>query len=394
VQSRRPSPPAAPPDAETLQRRAAADPGVIGFGGGLPADVLFPRAALTAAFVRAVQRPAAAALQYGWPEGLEGLRTQIAERLRRRGAAVAPEEVLVTNGAQQALAIALQILCRAGARVGVDPETYPGALDVFTARGLVAAPLDGDVRALYLMPALSNPRGHGMDDLARARARARRLPIIEDDAYADLRFEGPAGRPLLADDRERVFHVGTFSKTLCPGLRVGYLVPPPRHKARALRWKRSADLQPNTLAQTIVEDFLGHQDFDARIVKLRRYYGRKAARLLEALRRELPRWEIDEPEGGFAVWCYPDEERPELDFLARAVDEGVSFDPGSMFRGNGAVTPLAVRLCHSSVDEARIEEGVRRLARAWRRLAGPGARGPRARPASPGPGRTNAPLRR
>lgn len=363
------SPARALPDVDPLDallRRAAATPGTIGFAGGLPSARQFPRRGMIAAFVGAVAPPEAAALQYGWPEGEATLRAWIATRLRGRGAPVAPEDVIVTSGAQQAIALAVQLTCRRGDRVAVDPESYAAALQLFRGRGLEPTTTLTGACAAYVMPALANPRGGSLGQAARERLHRARIPVIEDDAYADLPFGGAVPPPLLAQDRRRVFHVGTFSKTLCPGLRVGWLVPPPHLLRRALARKSEADLQANGLAQAILADFLGRTDFDARLRSLRRYYGRKARRLVDAVRRRVPSWRVAMPEGGFSVWVETDVAADEGAFLARAVDAGTSFDPGSWFRADAAVAPLAFRLSFSAVDDDRIDEGVARLARAWR----------------------------
>lgn len=364
---------------ERLQRIAAAQPAVITLGGGLPADELFPRAALARAFVRAMREPAASALQYAWPEGRERLRAWIADRLRGRGARVQADDVIVTSGAQQAIAIAAQLVLHRGGAVGVDRETYPAALDLFRTRGAVPrAGLDG-VRAFYAMPAIGNPRSRGMSAAARADLLARGLDVIEDDAYAELRFDGRVPPPLLAVAPDRVWHIGTFSKTLCPGLRVGWLVPPAAWRERALELKHATDLQSSSLGQTVLELFLASTDFDARLGRARSFYWRRAARLQRAVRRLLPGWHADEPEGGFALFLEADEPGDDALLLEIATALGVSFDPGRSFRPDEAAAPLALRLCFSFARSSDLDEGVRRLARAWdvyrqRRDAEAGAR--------------------
>lgn len=351
---------------EILKRRAADTPGLISFAGGLPAPGEFPRSKLAASFVRALQNPSCPALQYGWPEGHEDLRAWIAGQLRRRGAQVARDDVIVTSGAQQAVSLAAQMIRGSGARIGVDPESYPGAIELFQALGATIIDDHSHVDAHYLMPAISNPRGRKLSRGDRAKVLSSLRPIIEDDAYADLSFDGPAPRPLLADAPDRVFHVGTFSKTLCPGLRIGWLVPPRALRADVLQLKQSDDLQAASLPQAILEDYLRTEDFDHRLVRLREFYGRRATRMERALRRYLPGWRFDLPAGGFAIWVEPDAEPNEAFFLAAAIEHGVAFDPGSMFRAGGAVSPFALRLCFSSVwRDDDLDEGVRRLARCW-----------------------------
>lgn len=370
------------PDAiETLLRKAAGESGVIGMGGGLPSPRQFPRRALVEALADVVLQPAPEALQYAWPEGSDGLRARIADHMRSRGAGtdIEPDRILVTSGAQQALMVAAQLVCPRDSRILTDPETYPGALDLFRARGITPVPwtagtpagIPADVCAVYAMPAVGNPQGVGLSEAARRELLASGLPVLEDDAYGDLRFDGPGPRPLCAEAPDRVFFIGTFSKTLAPGLRVGWLVPPERFREEAVRLKRDADLQANGLGQAIVERYLSEEGFPRRLEKLRAFYRRRAKRLASAVRRELPGWRFRFPEGGFALWLEPDApDCPggELGLLEAAVAEGVSFDPGSLFRPDRSPHPISLRLCFSALDPDALAEGAKRLARAWRRV--------------------------
>jgi len=221
---------------DRLLRRAAGDPRIVGFAGGLPADISFPRVRLARAFVAAMSRAGAAGLQYGWPEGSPALRAFVAARLAARGAAIGADDVIITSGAQQAIAIALQLIAARGDRVAVDAESYPAALELMRARGLLAVPARfvratrgacgtaaaphrdevGAFACVYAMPAIANPRGTTMTAAGRRALVARGVPVIEDDAYADLSFRGPPPPPLLADAgaRDRVFHVGALTATV------------------------------------------------------------------------------------------------------------------------------------------------------------------------------------
>jgi 2-aminoadipate transaminase len=347
---------------------------VIGFAGGLPSVDRFPRRELAAAFARSIRRRDVPALQYAWPEGFAPLRERIADRMATRGAKVKADDVIITSGAQQAITIAASLVLRPGAPVGVDAESYPAALDTFRTLGFTPTPGLAP-RVLYRMPAVSNPRGIGMTAHQRRQVLTARRWVIEDDAYGDLRFDGPAPRPLLATARSRVLYVGTFSKTLGPGLRLGFLIVPPSLQARAVQRKASDDLQANSLSQALVEDYLAHHDFDAFADGLRRHYARRAERLMKAVRRHLPSWSFDAPEGGFGLWVRTDQRADETRFLRRAVQAGVSFDPGSPFRCvRSRRGPTVLRLCFSSVREDAMEEGARRLARAWSATTRVGAR--------------------
>jgi 2-aminoadipate transaminase len=314
------------------------------------------------------------------------LREQIAARLRARGAEVAADDVLVTNGAQQAIAIAVGLVCRAGEAITVDAQTYPSALDLFRSAGVVPVTSD-EPRVAYVMPAVANPTGQALAPQARRHLLERpdRL-FIEDDAYAELSFAGPPPPPLLAEARARTLHVGTLSKILCPGLRVGWLVVPPRYRVRARRLKQSSDLQAGGLAQFVVSDFLDHDDLDRRIRKLRRFYRNRAAHLLRALGQHAPGWRFTPPIGGFSVWVETNADAPEEELLSQALAQGVSFDPGSSFRPEDVERPLAFRLCYSTADPARFGEAVRRLSTAWRRVRASAARrSPSARPSKANP---------
>ncbi len=364
---------------DDLLRAAAADARVIGLAGGLPSESQFPKRELARAFLRVLRRAGTPALQYGWAEGSAGLRAFVAGRLRARGADTRPDDVIITSGAQQAIAIALELTARAGDAVGVGVETYPAALELMRARRLLPVCEWRGPRVRYAMPAVHNPRGDALTDATRAALLGARGAIIEDDAYAELRFDGPPPRPLLAEAPQRVLHVGTLSKTLSPGLRIGWLVVPRRMRERALRLKAGTDLQASSLGQAIAEAYLVGDgdlpavDWDARLVRLRRFYRRRATLLSGAVRLALPDWRFTAPAGGFAIWAEaPADARAvdELTFLQEAVQAGVAFDPGSTFRPGAAPAPLAVRLCFSAAAATSFEEGARRLARAWHRARG------------------------
>lgn len=363
---------------EALQRRAIEVPGALGLSGGLPADRLFPAAALSRAVSRVFARRAAMALQYGWPEGDETLRAWIAERMRTRALDVGPSDVIITNGAQQAIGIAMDVLAGGldpggGDRVGVDAATYPAVLDLLRARGTSPA-VDPASRIAYTMPVIQNPRGLGLSPEERAALVASGAALIEDDAYAELRFDGRIPPPLAAAARHRVWYVGTFSKTLAPGLRVGWLVPPPDRLREALKHKHAHDLQANSFAQAVLAEFLAHDDVEARLARARAHYAANAARLAEALHCYAPRWRFTMPEGGFSIWVTTDIEGDDTALLERAIAERVTFDPGSQFYAAPPGGPISFRLCYSAIGRGSIDTAVRRLVAAVEAFArAPGA---------------------
>lgn len=348
------------PRIERLQRRFVARPGVLSLAGGLPAAETFPLEALA----HALRSASANALQYDWPEGRAGLRARIAERLAKRGARVDPGDIIVTNGAQQAIDLAARLLAPDAGRVWVPSECYPAALELFRVRGLTLATEPEGADLAYAMPLVANPVGRALEPDERRRLLEAAPFVIEDDAYAELAFDGRCGPPLLAAAPDRVAHVGTFSKSLCPGLRVGWLVVPAAHREAARRAKQLMDLQANGLGQCLVERFLALHEFDRHLEELRVHYARRAQALCEAVQKELPSFRFVEPRGGFSLWVVSDLPGEDTDLLATALAHGVSFDPGGDFRPNGASSPLAMRLSYSSLPIASMREAARRLARA------------------------------
>ncbi len=312
--------------------------------------------------------PGSPALQYGWPEGSKALRGFIAGRLRERGAAVDAESVIITNGAQQAIALAVDVLSRHH-EIQVDDVSYPAALDLFKRRNRRVTTRGRVSRLAYVMPVIGNPTGLPMTKERRASLFSSQCLIIEDDAYAELDFGRAAPRPLLADAPLRTFHVGTFSKTLCPGLRVGWLIAPLRWRRRIIKLKQAIDLQPSSLSQLVLEQYLEANDYERRLARLRAFYRRRADRLARAVHAELPSWRFDEPAGGFGLWITADAEVDEVKLMDAAVAEGVSFDPGSLFSAVPGEYdgPARLRLTFSLAEESDLAEGVKRLRRAWQR---------------------------
>lgn len=344
------------PSIESLQRACAARTDVIALAGGLPDPQLFPREAMRRAIDTVMAEPKLGALQYGWPEGDEKLRQWIGRRVGARA-----DDVIVTAGAQQAIALATSIIQRGGV-IGVAPTTYPAALELFASQGLAPSDSTSRVDAFYLVPEIGNPEGLPLGDGLAEIVRTSSVPVIADDAYAELRFDG--ARTHVSHRFSRVWRIGTFAKTLCPGLRVGWLVPPPEHRALVLRLKHDADLQSNGLGQAVLAELLRTWDYDAHVDRARKVYAGRAEALAGALRRHLPTWTFREPEGGFSIFVDTNVIGNDVAFLAVASAHGASFDPGRMFRTR-ARDRIELRLCHCNVDGPVLEEGVKRLARAW-----------------------------
>jgi 2-aminoadipate transaminase len=354
---------------DSLIRQGAANSRVILLGGGIPAPELFPRKRLADAFLSAMQDPRGAALQYDWPEGQVGLREWVAMRLRSRGASIEADDIIITAGAQQGIALASHFLLPPGARIRVAAESYPAALELFRHREAQLM-VDGEAAdCVYFMDGIDNPRGLVPDSASRARLVHEGLPLIVDEAYAELTFDGSGSRPLLFDAPDRVWHIGSLSKTLCPGLRIGWLVPPRGMVERTIRLKFAADLQTSSLSQVVVERYLADEDFDGHLGRARDLYQTRARALSAAMRHHLPEWRFAEPAGGFALFAetaYP-AEHPAADeeWLRTATEHGVAFDPGSLFQVRPDPGSLAIRLCFSATEETALLEAVERLQIAW-----------------------------
>jgi 2-aminoadipate transaminase len=343
---------------EELQKQAADRHDVVGFAGGLPASDLLPREELARALAE-VATTDDAALQYGWPEGAPDLRAWVTRRLSARGAVVDPERVIITAGAQQALAIATHVL--GNRSIAVGDATYQGALDAFGPRAVAHG---DDVR--YVIAGVSNPQGTPQAPALDLLGSAREL--IVDEAYAELRFDGRVLTPLLAEAAERVWHIGTVSKTIAPGLRVGWLIPPGRHHTAALDFKHEADLQTASVSQVALARLFDLVDYDALLDKARTTYAARAVALAAALRRHAPDLRFTDPIGAFSIWIETGEQGDEIALLEAALDEGVMFDPGSYFRPTRG-GDIALRLCYSNAAIDRFDDGVQRLVRAltrWR----------------------------
>jgi 2-aminoadipate transaminase len=339
-----------------LQKQAAERDDVIGLAGGLPAEELLPREQMA----RALAQVAASRdelLQYGWPEGVEQLRKWIAQRLAARGGDVDPERVIITAGAQQALSIVGSLFNNRA--IAVSEATYPAAIEAFAAGGARVVEHGGEVR--YLIAGVGNPQGVTGDERVGGA-------LIVDEAYAELRFDGRLPPLLMTDAPDRVWHIGTISKTLAPGLRVGWLVPPEAEHGAALDIKHAADLQTGGLSQAALARLLAMLDYDAFVASARAVYAQRATALIEGLRRHAPALTFDEPQGGFSIWIETEVKGDEIALLETALATGVMIDPGNLFRA----TPrerIAFRLSFSHVPPEQLDEGARRVAAMFERFA-------------------------
>jgi len=399
-------------EAEEERRRAlvapaaGADGRVISFAGGIPDSGFFPIDGFRRVLNQVVREEGAALLQYSAVAGYAPLRRFLSTYLLRFGLEARPEEILIVNGSQQGFDLIARTLLDPGDAVAIEQPTYPRAVQVFRASGaqLLAVPWAADgprVEALerllerhapklfYCQPTCHNPTGLAMSgETARrllAAAGRHQVPIVEDGFDPSLHYGERPRAPLKAQDRAGiVIYIGTFSKILFPGLRLGWILAPAPLIERLTAAKQLADLHTSTLLQAAVHRFCERKLLDRHAARVARQYGRRRALLLRSLERRMPegvRW--TEPQGGFSLLVTLPHGLSASALLPRALDRGVAFTPGAAFfvDGGGEST---LRLSFSAVAEGEIDEGVRRLADVVReQLRRPARRDPGERVAMP-----------
>lgn len=371
-------------------------PGIISFAGGFPDSTLFDVDGIREAVNTALTEEAGGALQYGATEGYGPLREQIAAFMATKGAsALSPDDLIVTTGSQQALDLIGKTLISPGDKVIVEGPTFLATIQCFKLYGaeLITAPVDGEgVRTdalealiaehkpkfVYLIPTFGNPSG-ALLSAERRRAvlemavRHNTL-IVEDDPYGDLYFGDAPPPSLLAlsdavpGSRERLVHCGSLSKVLSPGLRVGWMVAPPALLAKATMCKQFSDAHTSTFAQATAAQYLKAGRMPATLAQVRAVYAERAACMGAALRRELgDAIDFVQPQGGLFVWARLTGSGGRLadggELARRAIDQGVAFVPGAPFFARQPDV-ASLRLSFATVGTERIEEGVRRLAKA------------------------------
>lgn len=365
--------------------KVAERPDILSFAGGLPAPELFPIDALADAHARVLAREGAAALQYSATEGFVPLRDWIVARLRAAGIDCDVERTLITTGSQQGIDLAARVLLNPGDRVAVENPSYIAALQVFGGyearfaavasddEGLQVDDLDRQhaaepVKLVYIVPNFQNPKGTTLSVARRhalvAFAQRHGVPILEDDPYGELRFEGEPLPALAAlDDKGVVIHLGTFSKTLAPGLRVAWAIGPLDVVRAMTVAKQACDLHSASLTQRALAALFERFDYGAHVATLRRVYRERRTTMLAALDRHMPPgtgW--TQPEGGMFTWVELPGGLRAVDIFEAALAEKVAFVPGSPFY---AVEKRhdTLRLNYSNRPPDLIDEGMSRLGR-------------------------------
>ncbi len=364
-------------------------PGIISFAGGLPSSKTFPVAEFDAACAKVLRDDPAGALQYAASEGFGPLREQVAEMLPWN---VDPAQVLITTGSQQGLDLVAKVLIDSSSKILVESPTYLGAVMAFIPmepkvvsvasdeHGVIIDDLSGkaqDARFLYVLPNFQNPTGRTMNESRRAALSAlaldRGLPLIEDNPYGDLWFDAPPPAPLTARNPDGCIYLGSFSKVLAPGLRLGFMVAPKAVYPKLLQAKQAADLHSPGFNQRMIAEVMKDGFLQRHVPTIRALYKSQRDAMLEALVEHFPdshnqpdqslTW--NSPAGGMFLWARLPKDMSAVDLLPFAVDKGVAFVPGAPFYvDHGDPRTLRLSFVTPSVDE--IHQGVAALALAIR----------------------------
>jgi len=374
-------------------------PDVISFAGGLPAPDVFPVKEFQEACQKVLAEHGPQALQYSTTEGYRPLREMIARHTARYGIVVSAENILITSGSQQALDLIGKVFINPGDRILVEKPTYLGALQAWNTyqAEYITVPLDDDgiqtegleealrigPKFLYVLPNFHNPAGVTLSLERRKKlielADHYGVPIIEDDPYGQLRYEGDHLPALFVIDNEvqghngvpysgNVIYLSTFSKTLAPGLRLGWVIAPVEVIKKLVQAKQGSDLHTSTFTQMVAYEVARGGFLDRHVRFIRQVYRERRDAMLDALERYFPegiRW--THPQGGLFLWVILPEDLDASEILKEAIKEKVAFVPGVAFYADGSGRNT-MRLNFSYMTPDKIEEGIKRLARVLERF--------------------------
>ncbi len=359
-------------------------PEVISFAGGLPAPELFPVEEMKMVSQKVLEESGQQALQYSPTEGFPPLREKIAQRMEKVGVKTNAENILITNGSQQGLDFSGKIFLNSGDVVVVESPSYLGAINAFKAydckflevptddNGMIMEELEKalenteNVKMIYVIPDFQNPSGRTWSLERRKRlieiANKFDLPIVEDNPYGELRFEGESLPSIKSMDTEgRVIFLGTFSKTFCPGLRMGWVCASDEVINKYILVKQGADLQSNSMSQRELNAFLEMYDLDEHIEKIKKLYKGRRDLMLKTMKEHFPpEVKYTHPEGGLFTWAVLPEHINARELMAKALEKNVAFVPGGSFFPNGG-NENTMRINYSNMPEDRIVEGIRIL---------------------------------
>jgi 2-aminoadipate transaminase len=352
-------------------------PEIISFAGGLPSPATFPVERMKEAFDKVLTDSGRVALQYGPTDGYAPLREWIANSLSTEGSTIVPEQILMVSGSQQALDLLGKVLIDEGSRVLVETPSYLGALQAFSVyrpefksvdtddHGLVPSSVRGvakGARLLYSLPNFQNPTGRSLSverrrELVETCAELG-LPLIEDDPYGALSYKGEPMPRMVAMNPDGVIYMGSFSKVLTPGIRLGYVCAPLPLVRRLELAKQAADLHTAQLTQMVVHEVVKDGFLDQHIPTIRTLYGNQCQAMLAAMDEHFPEgvsW--TKPEGGMFIWVTLPKHVDAMKLLDQSIAARVAFVPGAPFYANEAATNT-LRLSFVTVPPERIRDGI------------------------------------
>jgi 2-aminoadipate transaminase len=365
---------------ETLKMMAT--PGMISFGGGNPAPELFPLREFQEACRYVLEHDGPSSLQYSVTEGFPPLRQFLVEKMRKYGVPAEQENILIVNGSQQALDLVGKVFINPGDTILTDRPTYLGAIQAWSAyeARFVTVPLDDDgtrvdqvekilerepVKFIYCLPNFHNPAGVTLS-LERRRklveiAAHHGVFIVEDDPYGELRFEGEDITPIMVLHKENTIYLSTFSKTLAPGIRIGWIVAPAKVLGRLVQAKQGADLHTSSFVQMVANDICQRGFLRQHVRRIRDTYRERCGVMLASMEKHFPsevRW--THPQGGLFLWVILPKGMDSMELLKSALEEKVAFIPGPAFYPDGS-GKHTFRMTFATASPEMIEEGIRRL---------------------------------
>lgn len=368
--------------------KAAADPKIISFAGGLPAPELFPVEGMKEATDKVYAEHGQQALQYGAAKGVTELRELILKRVKEKENVDAKlENVMITTGSEQAIDLVGKAFVNPGDTVLVEEPTYLCALDVFRSYGanFVSVPMDDDgmkmdaleealkahpeTALVYTVPNFQNPTGRTMPAERRKKfaelAAKYDVPVLEDNPYGDIRFAGEHVPSVKSFDHAgKVFYMSTFSKILAPGFRLGWLVADPKVIEKLTVLKQSADLHTDNLVQYVVTEFFKENDVDAHVKEISDLYGKRKQLMIDGIKKYFPKdVKYTDPEGGMFLWVEVPGVTDTVELFKQCLEHNVAFVPGDPFFA-GKPQPGTFRLNYSNMQEDQIEVGLKRLGEA------------------------------
>lgn len=355
-------------------------PEVISFAGGLPSPETFPVERMRAAFDKVLTQQGKSALQYGPTDGYAPLREFLADSLSTSDSTILPDQIMMVSGSQQGLDLLGKVLVDEGSKVLVETPSYLGALQAFSVyrpefesvdtddHGLVPASVaakGAGARLMYALPNFQNPTGRTLSverryELVETCARMG-IPLVEDNPYGDLCYSGEPLPKMLNMNPGGVIYMGSFSKVLTPGIRLGYVVGPTPLIRKLEQAKQAADLHTAQLTQMVVYEVIKDGFLNEHIPTIRTLYAKQCNAMLEAMSKHFPegvRW--TKPEGGMFIWVTLPEHMDSKQLLDEAIQQNVAFVPGGPFYANNP-EKNTLRLSFVTVSPERINEGIEKL---------------------------------